>query len=48
MPGLNPIVGNYALARKLCRQAEEASKDSPRCARHCAKALGDAGEVTRG
>jgi eukaryotic-like serine/threonine-protein kinase len=42
---LESYVGNYDLARKLCRQAGEASQDSgwlwP-----CAEALGDAGEVT--
>ena len=42
---LESYVGNYALARTLCRQAGEASQDSgwlwP-----CAEALVDAGEVT--
>jgi len=40
-------VGNHALARKLCRQAGEASKDSALGLVHCAEALGDAGEVTQ-
>ena len=40
-------VGNYALARKLCRQAEEASKDSTLGLWLCAEALGHAGEVTQ-
>ena len=40
-------VGNYALARKLCRQAEEASKDSADELDYCAKALGTAGEATQ-
>jgi predicted Zn-dependent protease len=37
-------LGNYALARTLCRQAGEASKDG---LDYCAKALGNAGEVTQ-
>jgi DNA-binding winged helix-turn-helix (wHTH) protein/tetratricopeptide (TPR) repeat protein len=37
-------LGNYALARKLCRQAGEATKES---LDYCAKALGNAGEVTQ-
>lgn len=40
-------VGNYALARKLCRQAEEASRDSADALDGCAKALGNAGDVTQ-
>jgi DNA-binding winged helix-turn-helix (wHTH) protein/Flp pilus assembly protein TadD len=40
-------VGNYALARKLCRQAEEASKDDADALDHCAKALGNAGETAQ-
>ncbi len=39
-------VGNYALARKLCRQAGQASADSPDALDYCAKALGEAGEAT--
>lgn len=38
-------VGNHALARKLCRQAGEASQDSA-WLWPCAEALGDAGEAT--
>ncbi|HWY42721.1 MAG TPA: winged helix-turn-helix domain-containing protein [Candidatus Sulfotelmatobacter sp.] len=44
---LESYLGNYALARKLCRQAEEAGKDSDLGLGHCAKALGDAGDVTQ-
>ena len=40
-------VGNYALARKLCRQAKEASKNSADALDGCAKALGNAGDVTQ-
>jgi eukaryotic-like serine/threonine-protein kinase len=39
-------LGNYALARKLCRQAGEASKDDTLMLDNCAKALGNAGELT--
>jgi eukaryotic-like serine/threonine-protein kinase len=39
--------GNYVLARKLCRRAEEANKDSTLGLWLCAEALGHAGEVTR-
>jgi tetratricopeptide (TPR) repeat protein len=39
--------GNYDLARKLCRQAEEASKDSTLGLWLCAEALGHAGELTQ-
>src|SRR6202040_1413882 len=39
-------VGNYALARQLCRQAEEASEDNAYVIDNCAKALGDAGDGT--
>jgi predicted Zn-dependent protease len=41
------LVGNYALARKLCRQAEEASKDGADALDGCAKALGNAGETAQ-
>jgi DNA-binding winged helix-turn-helix (wHTH) protein/tetratricopeptide (TPR) repeat protein len=40
-------LGNYDSARKLCRQAEEASKDNSLMLDSCAKALGDADEVTQ-
>jgi eukaryotic-like serine/threonine-protein kinase len=40
-------VGNYALARKLCRQAGQVSEDSANALDYCAKALGEAGEVTQ-
>ena len=40
-------LGNYALARKLCRQAGEAGKDSNLALGHCAKALAEAGDVTQ-
>jgi DNA-binding winged helix-turn-helix (wHTH) protein/tetratricopeptide (TPR) repeat protein len=44
---LESYLGNYVLARKLCRQAGEASKDSALGLERCAKALADAGEVTQ-
>src|SRR5712664_3638445 len=44
---LESYFGNYALARKLCRQAGEASKDSNLGLGHCAKALAEAGDVTQ-
>src|SRR6266403_2236575 len=44
---LESYLGNYALARKLCRQAGEASKDSNLGLVHCAKALAEAGDVTQ-
>jgi len=44
---LESYLGNYALARKLCRQAGEASKDSNLGLGHCAKALAEAGDVTQ-
>jgi DNA-binding winged helix-turn-helix (wHTH) protein/tetratricopeptide (TPR) repeat protein len=43
--GLESFLGNYALARKLCRQAEEAGNDSALGLWTCAKALGEAGDV---
>ena len=43
---LESYAGNHALARKLCRQAGEASRDSADWLWPCAAALGDAGEVT--
>jgi len=45
--GLESFLGDYALARKLCRQAGEAGNDSPLGLWTCAKALGDAGDVTQ-
>ena len=45
--GVESYVGNYVLARKLCRQAGEASKDNAFVLDNCAKALGNAGEVTQ-
>jgi eukaryotic-like serine/threonine-protein kinase len=45
--GEESYVGNYALARKLCRQAEEAGNDSALGLMKCAKALGDAGDVSQ-
>jgi tetratricopeptide (TPR) repeat protein len=44
---LESYLGNYALARKLCRQAEEAGKDSDLGLGHCANALAEAGDVTQ-
>jgi hypothetical protein len=44
---LESYLGNYALARKLCRQAGEAGKDSNLGLGHCAKALAEAGDVTQ-
>src|SRR6266436_3695731 len=44
---LESYLGNYALARKLCRQAEEAGKDSGLGLGHCANALAEAGDVTQ-
>ncbi len=40
-------IGNYALARKLCKQAEEANGDNATVFDYCAKAFGVAGEVTQ-
>jgi eukaryotic-like serine/threonine-protein kinase len=45
--GVESYLGNYTLARRLCRQAEEASNDSTSALDYCAKALGDAGDVTQ-
>ncbi len=44
---LESYLGNYTLARKLCRQAGEASKDSVLGLGHCAVALAEAGDVTQ-
>ncbi len=43
---MESYLGNYGLARKLCQQAEEASKDSALWLEQCAVALSDAGELT--
>jgi len=40
-------VGNYALARKLCGEAEAASKDNALGLDYCTYALGDAGDLTQ-
>jgi tetratricopeptide (TPR) repeat protein len=42
---LESYVGNHAFARTLCRQAAEASQQSPVGLVHCAWALGAAGEL---
>lgn len=44
---LESYLGNYDLARRLCRRASEASKDSNFALGDCAKALAEAGEVTQ-
>lgn len=44
---LESYVGNYTLARKLCRQAGEASNETNVGLGHCAKALAEAGDVTQ-
>jgi eukaryotic-like serine/threonine-protein kinase len=44
---LESYLGNYALARKLCRQAGEASKDGDLGLAQCAMALAEAGDVTQ-
>lgn len=38
-------IGNYPVARKLCRQAEDASNNDAAVLDYCAKALGTAGDV---
>jgi eukaryotic-like serine/threonine-protein kinase len=45
--GLESFLGDYASARKLCRLAEEAGNDSALGLWTCAKALGEAGDVTQ-
>jgi tetratricopeptide (TPR) repeat protein len=45
--GVESYLGNYALSRKFCRQAEEAGNDSALGLMKCAKALGDAGDATQ-
>src|SRR5262249_12602138 len=44
---LESYLGNYAMARKRCRQAGDAAKDSNLGLTHCAKALAEAGDVTQ-
>jgi eukaryotic-like serine/threonine-protein kinase len=44
---LESFLGEYALARKLCGVAEEAGNDSAIGMWTCAKALGEAGDVTQ-
>ncbi|HMD10280.1 MAG TPA: winged helix-turn-helix domain-containing protein [Candidatus Acidoferrum sp.] len=44
---IESYLGNYGLARKLCHQAEEASKDSALWLEQCAVALTDAGELAQ-
>lgn len=45
--GLESFLGDYATARKLCRQAAELGNDSPIGLWTCAKALAEAGDVTQ-
>jgi len=45
--GVESYAGNYALARKLRRQAEEVGKDSGLALMECAKALGDTGDAVQ-
>jgi tetratricopeptide (TPR) repeat protein len=45
--GLESFLGDYALARRLCRQAEEVGNDSALGLWTCAKALGETGDVTQ-
>ena len=45
--GEESYIGNYALARNLCRQAEEAGNDSALGLMKCAKALGESGDATQ-
>lgn len=44
---LESYAGNYALARTLCRQAGEAGEDNEYVLDNCAKALGNAGDMTQ-
>jgi eukaryotic-like serine/threonine-protein kinase len=44
---LESFVGNYALARNLCRHAGEGNHDSPTALWRCAEAFADAGDLTR-
>ena len=43
---LESYLGNYALARELCRKANDANEDSNLALGHCANALAEAGDVT--
>jgi DNA-binding winged helix-turn-helix (wHTH) protein/tetratricopeptide (TPR) repeat protein len=45
--GLESFLGDYASARKLCRQAGEAGNDSALGLWTCAKALADAGDLAQ-
>ena len=45
--GVESYLRNYGLARALCRQAEEIGNNSALGLMKCAKALGDAGEMTQ-
>jgi len=45
--GVESYLGNYALARKLCRQAGAVSTDNAHVLDNCAKALGNAGDLTQ-
>ena len=45
--GVESYVGNFALARKLRRQAEEVGNVSALALMECAKALGDVGDATQ-
>jgi eukaryotic-like serine/threonine-protein kinase len=44
---LESFLGNYGVARKLCRQAGELGKDGTTELWRCADALGDAGDLTQ-
>jgi len=44
---LESYLDNYAMARKLCRQAGEARNESNSALGHCAKAFAEAGDVTQ-
>jgi eukaryotic-like serine/threonine-protein kinase len=44
---LESLMGNYAVARKLCIQAGDMGKDNFSELWHCGDALGDAGDLTR-
>ena len=44
---LESFLGDYAFARKLCRQAEEAGNDSANGMWGCAMALGESGDVAQ-
>lgn len=44
---LESYLGNFALARKLCRQANEASSESNLALQYCAKALAEAGDAEK-